>query len=102
MNGERRGRGRPAIGDRVEIRLTPDQLAEVDRLAGEHGLPRSEMLRQLVDDALDAARVPPGVRPVLTPGQWGLVRLAVDEMTVGATGARAAMLGRIRARIAGA
>lgn len=49
----RRGRGRPAIGEPVEARIPPAQLALVDSLACEAGVARSEMIRRLIGEALD-------------------------------------------------
>ena len=53
---ENRGRrglsGQHGTGERspfVGIRLTPDELAEIDALARRHGLKRSEIIRRLLE-----------------------------------------------------
>jgi|GEM_PF-4672766 len=46
------GPGRPAIGGEIKVRLGVDLLATVDEWAGEHGLKRSEAVRELVRQAL--------------------------------------------------
>ena len=43
-----RGRGRPAIGDRIELRLPAALLAAVDQRAAEAGCKRAELLRWIV------------------------------------------------------
>ena len=50
MTDDRRGRGRPPIGERVELRLPPDVLAAVDAEAVELGWKRAELLRAIVCD----------------------------------------------------
>lgn len=50
----RRGRGRPAIGEAVEVRLPPSQLAEIDQLANDAGLARAEVIRRLIAAGLTA------------------------------------------------
>lgn len=53
----KRGRGRPEIGPEVRgLRLPPDALAEVERLAEEGGVKRAEVLRELVLEALARRR----------------------------------------------
>ena len=47
-----RGRGRPPIGDRVSVRFPPETQARIDALAVEHDVPRAEMIRRLVEQAL--------------------------------------------------
>lgn len=49
-----RGRGRPRIGERVELQVPDDMLAQVDARACAEGVPRAEMLRRLIAAALDA------------------------------------------------
>ena len=48
-----RGRGRPRIGERVEFTLPAENLAEVDRLAAQHEMPRAEVIRALIAIGLD-------------------------------------------------
>lgn len=45
-----RGRGRPPIGDRVELRLPADVLAAVDAEAEQLGWKRAELLRWIIED----------------------------------------------------
>ena len=45
-----RGRGRPAIGDRIELRLPADVLAAVDAEAAELGWKRAELVRWIVTE----------------------------------------------------
>jgi hypothetical protein len=45
-----RGRGRPAIGDRIELRLPADVLAALDAEAVELGMKRAELIRWIVTD----------------------------------------------------
>lgn len=47
--------GRPAIGDRVYVRLDDDLKARLDAWAAEHGVKRAEALRRLVAIGLDAS-----------------------------------------------
>lgn len=47
-----RGRGRPPVGVRVDVRLPTDVLAEVDAAATDEGVPRAEMLRRLIVSGL--------------------------------------------------
>lgn len=49
-----RGRGRPRIGERVELQVPDDMLAQIDARATAEGVPRAEMLRRLLAAALDA------------------------------------------------
>ena len=51
-----RGRGRPPIGDRVSVRFPPETQARIDALADEHDVPRAEMIRRLVEQALKKRR----------------------------------------------
>lgn len=44
--------GRPSVGPKVEVRLPPDTLAAVDRLAEREGLRRAAMLRALIERSL--------------------------------------------------
>lgn len=46
------GRGRPPIGPAVQVRLTPDLLARIDRWAKRQGVTRAEAIRRLVERAL--------------------------------------------------
>lgn len=46
--GRRDGAGRPAVGERVEIRLPEDALTQIDRYAADHGTTRSAVIRELV------------------------------------------------------
>lgn len=43
-----RGRGRPPIGARVELRLPDEVLAAVEAEADEFGMKRAEMLRWII------------------------------------------------------
>lgn len=53
----RRGRGRPAIGPVLAgVRLTAEMLAEIDELAAAADCPRSDVVRELLDEALAARR----------------------------------------------
>ncbi len=48
-----RGRGRPVIGPEVRgLRLGAVTLVEVQRLAAAAGVPRAELLRALIEEAL--------------------------------------------------
>jgi len=49
----KRGRGRPAIGQVVELRLAPEALTKIDKLAAKHKLPRAEVIRALVGIGLE-------------------------------------------------
>jgi len=54
---EERGPGRPAIGDRVEVRFDGPLLAMVDTYAEQRGIARAEAIRRLVTDAVTRSRV---------------------------------------------
>lgn len=43
------GKGRPYIGERIEVRCPADVLAALDRLAARDGITRAELLRRLAD-----------------------------------------------------
>lgn len=46
--------GRPKVGDKVEVRLTPDLIAAIDERAATEGVgSRAEMLRRLIVSALN-------------------------------------------------
>jgi hypothetical protein len=45
MTASQRGRGRPSEGERVEVRLPADLLAELDAAAAELGWTRAVMIR---------------------------------------------------------
>jgi hypothetical protein len=53
----RRGRGRPSRGVRVETKLMPEEVAQVEALIGTLGGDRSEVLATLVRRALAATPV---------------------------------------------
>lgn len=42
-------RGRPAIGTQVDVVLSGDVLALVERVAAQRGVPRGALLREIVD-----------------------------------------------------
>lgn len=44
------GRGRPAIGERVEVRIPPDLLARLDAEAARQGITRAELVRDIVKE----------------------------------------------------
>lgn len=44
------GRGRPAIGERVEVRIPPDALARLDAEAARQGITRAELVRDIVKE----------------------------------------------------
>ena len=46
------GRGRPAIGERVEVRIPPPLLDRIDRAAEQAGVSRAEMIRQTLEKAM--------------------------------------------------
>mgnify|MGYP001079256729 CR=1 FL=1 len=54
-----RGRGRPAIGDRMECRFPPDQRSEIDELAEQWDVKAPEVVRRLVELGLSALRHDP-------------------------------------------
>jgi hypothetical protein len=43
------GRGRPQVGSPAVVRLPPDMLAVVDRIATDRSMKRAEVLRMLID-----------------------------------------------------
>jgi hypothetical protein len=43
-----RGRGRPPVGERIEVRLPADVVARIDRLAEEFEQTRAETLRAII------------------------------------------------------
>lgn len=45
-------RGRPAIGERVELRIPPPLLARVDAEAARLGVSRAEAIRQTIERGL--------------------------------------------------
>jgi len=47
MKTDRRGPGRPKIGERVTVRLPAAMLERVDALAEADGITRAEMIRRL-------------------------------------------------------
>ena len=47
-----RGRGRPAIGERIEVRLEPELLELLDAEAQRLGCKRAELVRQLLAERL--------------------------------------------------
>jgi len=49
-----RGRGRPAIGDRMECRFPIAQRGRIDELAEQWGVRPPEVVRRLVDAGLEA------------------------------------------------
>ena len=44
-----RTRGRPPVGPRIDIRLTPDVLAVLDAEAAELDVSRAELVRSIID-----------------------------------------------------
>jgi metal-responsive CopG/Arc/MetJ family transcriptional regulator len=53
-----RARGRPAVGERVAVRLPPDVLEDVDRRARILGRSRASVIRSMLDHALQRAPEP--------------------------------------------
>jgi hypothetical protein len=53
-----RGRGRPAVGERVAVRLPPDVLDDIDRRARILGRSRASVIRSMLDHALRRAPEP--------------------------------------------
>ena len=51
MESERRG-GRPIVGHRVHVHLSPGQLGGVTAYATTHGLSRAEAVRRLIETGL--------------------------------------------------
>ena len=49
--------GRTYIGPMLQIRLTPTTIERLDAIAAAAGIPRVEVIRTLVDAALDAGWV---------------------------------------------
>jgi hypothetical protein len=47
-----RGRGRPAIGPQIYVALPAETLAQVDQLAADTEMTRSEVIRRLLTEAL--------------------------------------------------
>ena len=41
--------GRPPVGPRTQLRLQPEQMERLDRLAAERGTTRSALIREAVD-----------------------------------------------------
>lgn len=57
MTETKRARGRPPVGPVVTgLRLSEDTMAEVEALAAAAAVTRSEMLRELIGEALAARR----------------------------------------------
>lgn len=54
MTSASRGRGRPAEGRPVQIRIPDQLLAQVDSVARTQGVTRAQMIRQLLAERLDA------------------------------------------------
>lgn len=52
-----RGRGRPPIGERVEVRLPADMLAAIDQHAANNGMTRAEAIRDLLAKTANAPAV---------------------------------------------
>jgi hypothetical protein len=51
------GPGRPATGERVEVRLPPEVLAAVDAEAAELGWKRAELLRWIVAERYESLKL---------------------------------------------
>lgn len=49
---------RPKRADQTSLRLTPEQTAKADRLAGKLGVTRSEAIRRMIDTYTDPDRNP--------------------------------------------
>lgn len=49
---DKRGRGRPPVGRVVQVKIPDDLIARLDRVAAEHGISRSELMRRLLLDAV--------------------------------------------------
>jgi metal-responsive CopG/Arc/MetJ family transcriptional regulator len=60
------GRGRPSTGVAVNTRIPKDLLDAIEELAAEHGVPRAEMIRQLLREAVErrTSTPQPGGAPV--------------------------------------
>lgn len=48
------GRGRPPVGERIEVRLPTDLLDRVDTVADAGGITRAAALRDLLERGVDA------------------------------------------------
>jgi Ribbon-helix-helix protein, copG family len=48
---EARGRGRPAVGERVSVRIPADLLAQIDAAAKMSGMTRAAMIRRTLSKA---------------------------------------------------
>lgn len=46
-----RGRGRPSTGTKVQVRIPPEVLTRIDKLAAMNKVTRAEMMRRLLIDA---------------------------------------------------
>jgi len=55
-----RGRGRPPIGERVEVRLPADMLAAIDQHAASNSMTRAEAIRDLLTKTVKAPAVQEG------------------------------------------
>ena len=53
------GPGRPFIGRKIAVRISPESVAQLDRFAEESGLTRSELIRSAVDWYIAAHLRPP-------------------------------------------
>jgi hypothetical protein len=49
--------GRPTVGGRVTVSLSPDRLARIDAAAALARISRAEMLRRIIDAALDGRTI---------------------------------------------
>lgn len=56
--------GRPAIGDRIHIAVGPAVRAQLDALAEERQVTRSELIRRLLVKSLSSPRIIDAVAPV--------------------------------------
>ena len=43
-----RGRGRPSTGVKIQVRIPPDLLAEIDSVAADYGWSRARTIRMIV------------------------------------------------------
>jgi hypothetical protein len=57
MAETKRRPGRPTVGGRVTVSLTPDRLARIDAAARLAHITRAEMLRRIIDAALDGRTI---------------------------------------------
>jgi hypothetical protein len=64
-DGVPRGRGRPPVGERIEVRLPADVLAVFDGAAGEYGTTRAAVIRHALEVAAASAELNgwDGLRP---------------------------------------